>query len=71
MVVVQAHEDSWVSIVVDGKEVMKDVMAPSAEKAIEAHKEVVIKAGNVGGARFRIHREKSCHPADHDEGSRL
>jgi transcriptional regulator with XRE-family HTH domain len=67
VVVVQAHEDSWVSIVVDGKEVMKDVMAPSAEKAIEAHKEVVIKAGNVGALDFVFNGKKLPPQGNYDE----
>ena len=56
--VVEAHEAAWVSIKVDGKAIMQDVMSPFAPKSFEAYKEVVIKAGNVGALDFRFNGKK-------------
>ena len=39
-------------ITVDGKEVMHDMLNASSHKAVEAQKEVVVKAGNIGGLEF-------------------
>jgi cytoskeletal protein RodZ len=67
LVVVQAREDSWVSIVVDGREVMKDFLDAPTEKAVEAHKEVVIKAGNVGALDFVFNGKKLPSQGEYDE----
>ncbi len=67
LVVVQAREDSWVSIIADGKEVMKDVLGAPAQKAIEAHKEVVIKAGNIGALDFVFNGKKLPSQGEYDE----
>lgn len=67
VVVVEAHEAAWVSIKVDGKEIMQDVLNPSAQKSFEAHKEVVIKAGNVGALDFRFNGKKLPAQGDYDE----
>jgi cytoskeletal protein RodZ len=49
VVKIRASDDSWLSITADGKEIMQDTLAAEEEKSIEAQKEIVIKAGNVGG----------------------
>jgi cytoskeleton protein RodZ len=48
LVQIKAREESWVSILADGKPVMQESLSPPAEKSIEAHSEVIIKTGNVG-----------------------
>jgi cytoskeleton protein RodZ len=48
LVQIKAREESWVSILADGKAVMQETLSPPAEKSIEAHSEVIIKTGNVG-----------------------
>ncbi len=66
-VVVQAREDSWVSITADGKEVMSQVLGAPAEKAVEAHKEVVIKVGNAGGVDFLFNGKKVPSQGEPDQ----
>jgi cytoskeleton protein RodZ len=46
---VKAKEDSWVSIVADGKSVMQRVLSADKEKKIKAGKSVVLRTGNAGG----------------------
>jgi len=46
---VKAKEDSWVSIVADGKSVMQRVLAADKQKKIKAGKSLVLRTGNAGG----------------------
>jgi cytoskeleton protein RodZ len=44
-----AKEDSWVSIVADGKSVMERVLTAEKHKKIKAGKTLVLRTGNAGG----------------------
>jgi len=46
---IKAKEDSWVSIVADGKSVMQRVLAADKQKKIKAGKSVILRTGNAGG----------------------
>jgi cytoskeleton protein RodZ len=46
---VKAKEDSWVSIVADGKSVMQRVLAADKHKRVKAGKILVLRTGNAGG----------------------
>jgi cytoskeleton protein RodZ len=46
---VKAKEDSWVSIVADGKSVMQRVLAADKHKKIKAGKSLILRTGNAGG----------------------
>jgi cytoskeleton protein RodZ len=46
---VKAKEDSWVSIVADGKSVMQRVLPADKHKKIKAGKTLVLRTGNAGG----------------------
>jgi cytoskeletal protein RodZ len=49
VVLVKAKEDSWVSIVADGKSVMERVLSADKNKKIKAGKTLVLRTGNAGG----------------------
>ena len=49
VVQVKAKEDSWVSIVADGKSVMERVLTAEKNKKIKAGKTLVLITGNAGG----------------------
>lgn len=49
VVQIKAKEDSWVSIVADGKSVMERVLAADKKKKIKAGKTLVLRTGNAGG----------------------
>jgi cytoskeleton protein RodZ len=51
-VVVLAREDSWLSIKADGKIVQIETLAEGDQRAVHARKEVVVRAGNIGGLDF-------------------
>src|SRR5262245_49204132 len=46
---IKAKEDSWVSIVADGKSVMQRVLPADKHKKIKAGKLLVLRTGNAGG----------------------
>ncbi|HSK42478.1 MAG TPA: RodZ domain-containing protein [Candidatus Binatia bacterium] len=46
---VKAKEDSWVSIVADGKSVMQRVLGADKRKMIKAGKMLILRTGNAGG----------------------
>jgi cytoskeleton protein RodZ len=46
---VKAKEDSWVSIVADGKSVMQRVLLADKQKKIKAGKTLILRTGNAGG----------------------
>lgn len=46
---VKAKEDSWVSIVADGKSVMQRVLVADKHKKIKAGKTLILRTGNAGG----------------------
>jgi hypothetical protein len=48
-VVIRAHEDSWISATADGKVVYNDTLAAPGEKAIQARRQILVRAGNIGG----------------------
>jgi cytoskeletal protein RodZ len=49
VVQVKAKEDSWVSIVADGKSVMERVLTAEKNKKIKAGKTLILRTGNAGG----------------------
>lgn len=48
-VLVRAKEDSWVSIIADGKSVMQKVLSADQHRLIKAGKQIVLRTGNAGG----------------------
>ncbi len=57
-VVIQAREDSWISITADGRTVSSELMAAGTERAVQGRKEVIVKSGNAGGTDFLFNGKK-------------
>ena len=57
-VVIQAREDSWVSITTDGRATPSELLMAGSERTVRGQKEVVVKAGNAGGVDFRFNGKK-------------
>jgi len=66
-VLIQARKDSWVHITADGKEVMHDMLAANKQKAVAAQKEVVVRAGNIGGLDFSFNGKRLPAQGEPDE----
>jgi cytoskeleton protein RodZ len=55
---VKARESSWLSITADGKQIMQDTIAAPAERSVEAQKQVVVHAGNLGALEISFNGQK-------------
>ena len=58
---IRAKEDSWMSIVADGKEVMSGTLKAETERSVRARDRVVLKIGNAGGVEIS-HNGKAMAP---------
>ncbi|MFI5109001.1 MAG: DUF4115 domain-containing protein [Terriglobales bacterium] len=65
MVRVKAKEDSWISIVADGKPVMSAVLPKESEKSVHAQQSVVVKSGNSAGIEL-FYNDKLVPPLSPD-----
>jgi cytoskeleton protein RodZ len=65
VVKIKANDDSWLSIMADGKPVMQDTLAAEEEKSVAAQKEIVVKAGNVGGVDFWFNGKQLAPQGDY------
>jgi len=52
VVQIQVREDSWLAITGDGQPVLHDLVPAGSKKEVNAHQEIVVKAGNVAGLDF-------------------
>jgi len=66
-VVIQAREDSWISITADGRTVSSELLAAGSERAVRGRKEIIVKAGNAGGVDFRFNGKKLDTVGDYGE----
>ena len=58
VVLIEAEENSWVSIVADGKVILEGTLIAPAVKSIRAQRQITVKAGNVGGLDFSFNGKK-------------
>lgn len=66
-VVILAREDSWISITADGKPIIEETLVAEDQRAVHAHKEVIIKAGNTGALDFVFNGKKLKPQGDYGE----
>lgn len=52
-VVIQAREESWVSITADGKAMPSELLPAGSERTVRGQKQILVKTGNAGGVDFR------------------
>jgi cytoskeleton protein RodZ len=62
---VKAREDSWISIVADGKPVMSAVLPKESEKSFHAQQSLVLKTGNAAGIEL-FYNDKLVPPPSPD-----
>ena len=63
---ISAREDSWLSITADDKRVLQDTLLASTEKSVQASKEIIVRAGNIGALDFEWNGQKL--PPQGEEG---
>ncbi len=56
--VIQAREDSWISITADNKTVSSELLLAGGQRTVKGRKEIIVKAGNSGGIDFRLNGNK-------------
>ena len=66
-VVIQAREDSWISITADGKTISSDLLPAGSERTAHGRKEITIRTGNAGGVDFRFNEKKVDVGGDYGE----
>ncbi len=57
-IVIQAREDSWISITADGRTTSSELLLTGSQRAVRGRKEIIVKAGNAGGLDFRLNGSK-------------
>ena len=68
---INARENAWVSITVDGKTIMHETLVAPARRLIAAQRRLVIRAGNVGALDFRFNGVQIPAQGDYDEAKTL
>lgn len=68
---INARENAWVSITVDGKVVMHGTLVAPARKLIAAQRHLMVRAGNVGALDFRFNGVQLPAQGDYDEAKTL
>ena len=66
VVMLKAHDDSWISINVDGTQLPGQTLVAATEKSFEARRSVMLKAGNIGAVDVYFNGQKI--PPQGDEG---
>jgi cytoskeleton protein RodZ len=67
VLLIKVREDSWLSIDADGKPLIHDLMVAPTEKAVEADKEIVLRAGNMGALDISFNGKKLPSQGDYGE----
>ena len=57
-VVVQAREESWTTIIADGKTISSELLAAGSERAVRGRKEISVRTGNAGAVDFQFNGRK-------------
>jgi cytoskeleton protein RodZ len=66
-VIIRAHEDSWIQITADGKQVLEDTIPRESQRSVDARNELIVKAGNIGGLEFWFNGQKLPAQGDLDQ----
>ncbi len=66
-VLIKARQDSWLAISIDGEVSTQSILTASAQKSVRAAREIVIRAGNVGGLDFEFNGKKLPVQGDFSE----
>jgi cytoskeleton protein RodZ len=65
--VVRAAEDSWLSISTDAKSPAEETLISGQQQSIPADRQIIIKAGNVGGLVFVLNGKRLPSQGDYGE----
>jgi cytoskeleton protein RodZ len=57
-VLIEAREESWISLTADGKTISRETLEAGSQRAIRGRKEIIVKVGNAGGVDFHFNGKK-------------
>ncbi|MGA7292058.1 MAG: RodZ domain-containing protein [Terriglobales bacterium] len=57
-VLIQAREESWISVTSDGKSVASELLPADTERAFHGRKELIVRLGNAGGVDLQFNGKK-------------
>ncbi len=66
-VLIQAREDSWISITVDGKVLLSDTLIAGDQRSVHGRNQVVVRAGNTGAVDLSFNGKKLVSQGDYGE----
>jgi hypothetical protein len=55
---IQASRDSWLAISADGKPIFDALLPARMQESVQANREILVKAGNIGGLDFWFNGKK-------------
>jgi len=70
-IAIKVREDAWMSVVADGRRVLSETLVAPAERLVEAHNRVVVRAGNIGAVEFSFNGRRLPVQGDYDEARTL
>jgi cytoskeleton protein RodZ len=50
--VIAVRQDAWMSVIADGLPVLSETLVAPTERSVEAHRHIVVRAGNIGAVDF-------------------
>jgi cytoskeleton protein RodZ len=68
-VLIKAKEDSWISVIADGKMVAQGVLSQNRHKLVRAAREITLRTGNAGGVEIS-HNGKPLGPIGSESETR-
>jgi cytoskeleton protein RodZ len=68
-ILIKAKEDSWISVIADGKIVAQGVLSQNRHKVVRAVKEITLRTGNAGGIEIS-HNGKLLGPVGSESETR-
>jgi len=70
-IAIKVREDAWMSVVADGRPVLSETLVAPAERLVEAHNRIVVRAGNIGAVDFSFNGKRLPAQGDYDEARTL
>ncbi len=65
--VIQAREESWMSITADGRSIPSELLLAGSERTVRGRKAIVVRAGNAGAVDFLLNGKKLGTGGDYGE----
>ena len=62
VVLIQAREDSWLTITADGEVLPSQILSAGSQRVVRGREQVIVRAGNAGGVDFFFNRKKLPPP---------